>query len=774
MKNTLALAFFLLISLVLFRPLHADPNACKGSCPGTDLCCTNNASLSCQSESTCKTPKGTGTGVCIKKCPEASGGCTKDSECGTNKCYLGQCVICIQDNDCQSSGKICANNQCVATPTPNKCGSSTCKSNEQCQAGQCVPVNTTPPATEDNSPAYCDMNDPLCASGMVCKNWQCVAKNTQCRNPFDWKCVQSGYSNNRAFDPNRNPSMTEISNKRGIDTINLARLDQSCDPTLEVEVHSVNTFHYLKITYQAPCATKAHLWGPLLPWNKANALLIKPQWDKDPDQESTKWQPIADQKVAPCDDQKSNCYQSSYNLKKKDPFDFSGFVYVDYVAGETYDGENNWRVDVPASAGKKTGSTQSVYTQFFPFLPLPNDPKNYPKLHLAVLQKDGWRVVEKIIDPSPPEIHCDVTIDTEKMGFNLTATVGDYSIYSAGANGCAKTSSSVSGTQLKESYFCPMQETQTIGCHANGVNILDWVEKKDELKLTAPAFKLNFVGGSVAGVKDPQPFNTIKDLQGDITLKYSVERQLEVNNQGQWGEDSDSSITYKNKNISVPWVKDLVVAADSSCPSTKTLSGQEASVTSDGIPFGGLVVVPRNYNCYDYTLSGHGLDGKALSTVTVDQDLSYQGKFTAVVDNHQCKTHVDHFDGTCDECSCGVGCVFSLGISYAWCKNHCTDDSDTTVFDGLDYTLKFATKHVKKVAPYCYSDYGKKPIPVTTGKFTPVSAASTPYSAADTTIQFNGSIKDPKKQTSFCVLAATYYDGTSDEQILYGMPTCGQ
>ena len=750
--------FFILFSLILSQgDLHAtiDPNACKGSCPGTDLCCTNNASLSCQSESTCKTPKGTGTGVCIKKCPEASGGCTQDSECnGTNKCYQGQCVICVQTSDCQVAGTICSNNQCVDDPNtctpscpanylcinnacveqkecsqesdcsskglhcigskcllcsdqypcasgflcqggqcvddPNSCNPPICTSNEQCQSGQCVPISTTTPTTPGGTTTFCDMGNNQCPAGMVCDNWQCVAKKNGNPGPGDWK--RFGFGKDPMFQRQWTDTLGKRFQREDLRNVRVnARTghQSSCDPELTISIgetplsYDNKNLLWLKISYQAPCASRAHLWGPFILFDEQKNILMKPQQNPDPEKLGTigtKWQ--ADQtnpSSQPCSLKGDNCY--GYKTAKPDAFgyDFSSVYHYAETAeqGKAFTKDDifaNRRVDVPADAGDKTpNQTKTVYALFAPFSPKTpdiNDPGRTPRIRLAVLQNDGWKMVEKSIVPPPPAVACEVIPDLASRGYVVHFAAQDSSSHYLTlqttknvvtyvdlpvSTWCTKEldKGHISGTHWEETYTCPnllLQAAQTIGCGATGLNLENFANIKRELKLTKPELSLEFYkaanpssDGTCTQFKDGNIEqnstgieSTTLDACTEVAFNYTVKRGLEVKNLGAWGDESlkinlqdkefkNPYLNIQTNGVSLPYVLAAAIRTGKRHYDTTNtyFGGPKISLTLEqlsktGSTNPGLVIVPHSYQAYRYQLQAW--DFPLTPSLLVEQD----------------------------------------------------------------------------------------------------------------------------------------------------------
>ncbi len=774
MKNTLVLAFFLLISLLLFRPLHADidPNACKGSCPGTDLCCTNNTGLSCQTEETCKTPKGLNTGVCLKKCPDASGGCTQDSECnGTNKCYQGECVICTANSDCQAAGTVCVNNQCIDDPNtctpgcapnylcinngcvaqkecsqesdcpvkglhcignqclhcsdqypcaagllcqagqcvddPNSCDPSGCKAGESCQGGQCVATN---PNTPGNTSTFCDMGQNTCPGGKVCQDWKCINPKSSPK-PGGLGNLKDLLGKEIKMAPKQD-SRYESSDRDKLILQDLrvyrerdnGRGDQPCDPELEVTIgktplsYNNRDVPWLKITYQAPCASLAHLWGPFILFDAQKNILIKTQKENiDPEKSGTKWQ--ADQKVPSqqCSPKANNCY--GYKTAQPDAFGYDlSQAYQSLDPTKNHNPANlltkdqilaNWRVEATADEGEKNSSQEkTVYALFAPFSPessAPNNPGLTPRIRLALLQKDGWKLIEKAVIPPPPSIACQVTLDPAIQGYQIRlasqnasahyltlqtmkniATYVDLPVNTW----CTKAldPSNIVGTHWEETYQCPyllLQEAQTIGCGSVGFNQEDIANIKRELKLTKPKLDLEFYKAAIPssdgtctqfkdGNIDQSSTNnkdTILNACTEVALKYGIKRNLQVNNLGVWGDETKITLggnqvqftspffNIPNADIVLPYLQQVRINTGRRHCLTGNCSEYPETILSGGsfpIPFEqikaasptspGFAKVPRNYQSYRYQIRAWGFSLSGLQDSTPQQLQEKLGK----------------------------------------------------------------------------------------------------------------------------------------------------
>lgn len=295
------------------------------------------------------------------------------------------------------------------------------------------------------------------------------------------------------------------------------------------------------------------------------------------------------------------------------------------------------------------------------------------------------------------------------------------------------------------------------------------------------------------------------DLPGLVHLEYRTEgrfAKLHSENNKLPGATGAGSLTVTpDSTITVPWVGKLeVTPSGNNCGqgTTNVTILEAGQIKGTTLPennelekptildttLSGDVSLVRDYNCFKYDLAVYDLDGDKIDLDIPTLEVGYQTEFSVTLDNQQCNSHIEHHEGNCDEwyITCTAVCLaaswwdFGAQCAVCWLTSlACIEDSDETVFDGLDYTLKFETKHIQKVTPSCYSEE-----PTEGNWFTGTEAnGSAPQSSSPAmpgyqtnTVFFQTVEMQPMTNEASCSFELTHYDGTTSEETLPDMPTC--
>jgi hypothetical protein len=297
------------------------------------------------------------------------------------------------------------------------------------------------------------------------------------------------------------------------------------------------------------------------------------------------------------------------------------------------------------------------------------------------------------------------------------------------------------------------------------------------------------------------------DLPGKVHLEYRSEgrfAELHPENNKLDGATGTGSLTVTpDDTIKVPWVGRFeVTPSGNNCsegPTNITIldAGQIKGTTESENnelskptilykTLTGDVKLVRDYHCFKYDLAVYDLDGSKIDLTIPTLEVGYQSEFAVTLDSHQCKSHTEHHEGNCDEwyiiCAevCATASWWDFGVSCAICWSTslaCTEDSDETVFDGLDYTLKFETKHIQEVTPVCYASDPTEGNWLTGTE----STSSSPQSSSPVmpgyqtnAFSFQAVEMEPKKDMASCSFELTHFDGTTSEEVLEEMPTCSE